>query len=335
MQNRLLARIDKHLFNVFEKMRMGSWYCESCEKRSLKLPKRRVGVVEFLVVADESKRPAKKDSNQIRSSGEVPLASQVDSFHDADEHAELQTDEPTPAEPIGNVLRSDQSLLARKARSNRYSEKFRESVVKRVLSGQSTIAQVRVELKVTERDVLDWIAASNARKDDQILELNQTVESLKLLSYDDGRDPVLNSGQFDSPPQPVSRTDPPDRSGEFKQTSGPTRPGPLRKPKLKPRSAPPVVRPDVVRPENVIDGVVNKHLSSKRKAELGEDRNEPREKVRGDNDRSESDRLQKSLRPGDRQRSQTPTSKKTSSKTPSRFSDDEAREIRSKQVKPN
>lgn len=80
-------------------------------------------------------------------------------------------------ERIGNFIRSDGSLVLRKKRSSRYSTKFREGVILRLLGGKTTIAQLTTELKVTEADLLAWISEVIENRDNRIGELTSLLRS--------------------------------------------------------------------------------------------------------------------------------------------------------------
>jgi hypothetical protein len=126
-----------------------------------------------------------------------------------------ETAEPAGAEHVGNVTRSDDSLLVRKARAARYSKKYREGVVNRILSGKSTISQVRKELGLSERDLLDWINDRVLMQDQKIAKLGQIVEAVRKISTDGSK---ANSGNR----QFKIHTDEPD---EFSQDDAPVRRG--------------------------------------------------------------------------------------------------------------
>jgi hypothetical protein len=218
----MLRALDRFAFGLFSLLRLGSWYCEGCEKRSTFLPAYRKGVSEFYGIENPDEKAKRQKIRKQKEARHKHLQKQKEKQHSAEpalnsdseitrvDKAELlsgphrkrrgsnpsekpKTDdqslndtvrETAPQEPIGNVLRTDESLLVRKARASRFTEKFRDSVVKRILSGQATIGQMRHELKLSERDLLDWIAESNREKDDRIIELNQTINSLKNIGWD-------------------------------------------------------------------------------------------------------------------------------------------------------
>ena len=81
------------------------------------------------------------------------------------------------SERIGNFIRSDGSLILRKKRSSRYSPKFRSGVVHRLLNGKTNIAQLTVELEVTEADLLSWVAEVVDSRDQRIVELTSLLKS--------------------------------------------------------------------------------------------------------------------------------------------------------------
>ena len=80
-------------------------------------------------------------------------------------------------EPIGNFLRSDGSLVMRKKRSSRYTQKFREGVVDRLLNGRTSIGQLTIELEVSEADLLAWVGDLLNSKDQRISELTSLLRS--------------------------------------------------------------------------------------------------------------------------------------------------------------
>lgn len=161
---------------------LGSWHCCGCEKNSFRL-KRPDGEVATDVTSttmdDIVPWPDRSDPTQRfgllfrrkRKTKVLEPSSQP-------EHKEAEES----FEHVGNVTRSDESLLVRKARAARYSKKFRDGVVDRVLSGKSTITQVRNELKLSERDILDWINDRVMRQDQKITKLTQVVDAVKHLT---------------------------------------------------------------------------------------------------------------------------------------------------------
>ena len=169
-----------------------SWHCCGCEKNTMRLTRPDAEVstdVTSTTMEDIIPWPDRSDPTQrfgllFRRKKKTKIVAPA-----AKNAANQHTDQDTSFEHVGNVTRSDESLLVRQARAARYSRKFRDSVVDRVLSGKATITQVRNELKLSERDVLDWINNRVLRQDEQIGKLTQVVDAVKQLTHD----PTLNS----------------------------------------------------------------------------------------------------------------------------------------------
>ncbi len=94
-------------------------------------------------------------------------------FSAGDEIPELI--EVLEAEPAGNFIK-DQSLAAAATRMLRFSEKYRDALVGRVLSGNATISVLIEDGKYTESELVSWIA-DKAKRDGGEME---TIE-LSLL----------------------------------------------------------------------------------------------------------------------------------------------------------
>lgn len=82
----------------------------------------------------------------------------------------------------GNFLRNDQSLVMRSVRSDRFTDKFRDGIVQRILNGTTTIADVREQHHLTEQDVIAWMKDSFDRKQKRLDDAN---EQLKLTQSSD------------------------------------------------------------------------------------------------------------------------------------------------------
>ena len=87
--------------------------------------------------------------------------------------------QPLEAEPVGNYIRSEHSLLVRRARTSRYSQKYRDGVVHRLISGNTNINQLTRELNISDRDIVDWIADVLFRKQERIDELTHLLMSVQ------------------------------------------------------------------------------------------------------------------------------------------------------------
>ena len=135
--------------------RVGPWYCFQCERKTHYLKPIRRSAPTFHKTRSRSEY------------GSPPLT-------------ELSgpTDEDS-SESVGNYLRSEKSLVMQDKRANRFSQKFRDATVDRVLSGSATLAQIRNELEISEADFVNWIENLMARKNEQIQQLNQTLDRIQ------------------------------------------------------------------------------------------------------------------------------------------------------------
>ncbi len=125
----LVRTLDRLNVNALKLLNIGPWYCAHCESKS------------FLL------------KNEIES------ALRHDPAESLAAESELNSaKEPEQAEPIGNFLKGEQSLVARASRLKRFSEKYRDAIVKRLLDGKLTFSQVRSEQKITEVELTDWIS---------------------------------------------------------------------------------------------------------------------------------------------------------------------------------
>lgn len=88
------------------------------------------------------------------------------------------------SEQIGNFIRSDGSLVLRKKRSSRYSPKFREGVVFRLLGGKTNIAQLTTDLSVTEADLMAWIHEVLSSRDERIEQLTKLLTAYHQAAGD-------------------------------------------------------------------------------------------------------------------------------------------------------
>jgi hypothetical protein len=78
------------------------------------------------------------------------------------------------ARPNGG-LKSPSPPKEKSHRSRLYSEKYRDGVVKRIVSGITSISEVRESLELPESDVVDWIKESFQRKEDRVEMLREAL----------------------------------------------------------------------------------------------------------------------------------------------------------------
>lgn len=84
----------------------------------------------------------------------------------------------------GNYLRNNQSLVMRSARSDRFTEKFRDGIVQRILNGTTTLAEVREQYFLTEQDLIDWMKHSFDRKQKRIDDLTEQLRRMQTEDKD-------------------------------------------------------------------------------------------------------------------------------------------------------
>ncbi len=136
----LLRFADLLTLGMIAKMRIGPWYCEQCERKVAILKRTRFDAADF----------------------------RSDTYQEDDESAE----ELEQIQSAGNYLKTDRSLVMRSTRLRRFSEKYRDSLVRRLMDGKISIADLRQERNVTEAEILDWIS-------DRFRRLETRIELLK------------------------------------------------------------------------------------------------------------------------------------------------------------
>ena len=142
--------LDLFSLRIFKLLRFGPWYCFQCERKTF-----------YLHWCRRSAPTYHSDTSEVNFSPKSSSESASDS------------------QSIGNYLRNEQSLVMKDKRSNRYSQKFRDSTVARILSGAATIAQVRHELNVSEQDIINWIANVAVKKQERIDELVDALGAIR------------------------------------------------------------------------------------------------------------------------------------------------------------
>ena len=135
--------LDRHFGNWARRIRLGPWYCIHCDNCQL-----------FLAAVN-----ADADDYRVVDPGEID--------DDHRPHLAARDRGSADAEVVGNFLKTEQSLVHRSHRSERFSTRFRDDLVDRLLQGRLTLNDLRAEHQVSEREVLDWIAGRLQRAEDQ------------------------------------------------------------------------------------------------------------------------------------------------------------------------
>jgi len=85
---------------------------------------------------------------------------------DSERDSQFESEVVTEAEPVGNFIK-DQSLVLQSARLHRFTEKFRDSVVDRILAGKVSIGSLTADGDYSESELLSWIADKARRQEDK------------------------------------------------------------------------------------------------------------------------------------------------------------------------
>ena len=83
-----------------------------------------------------------------------------------------ESEEIVEAEPVGNFIK-DRSLSLKATRIYRFTEKYRDSVVDRILAGKIKISTLTSDGMYTEAELVSWIADKAKRQ-------NKKIETLEL-----------------------------------------------------------------------------------------------------------------------------------------------------------
>ncbi len=117
-ENRLAWRLDRMTFGILAFFDVGPWRCVDCGDRQMFVQPRR-----------EGKRNVSGDSAS----------------------AGVKTG------PVGNFIRTRESLVHSVVDSDRFSEKYRAGVVGKILEAKIPISRICSELSVTELEIQRWI----------------------------------------------------------------------------------------------------------------------------------------------------------------------------------
>lgn len=166
--SRFFYALDYFSFGIAGAFRVGPWHCKHCLHRTI-----------FL------KRELRTAANyRVDDPGTISSAGSTDPAQD-----------PKVAQPIGNLLKSEKSLVMRSKRLKRFSEKYRDSIVRRLLSGTGTMMQIREEKNISEGELVDWISDLFERMQVRITLLEQSTDAstLKRLHSEQSGESVVDS----------------------------------------------------------------------------------------------------------------------------------------------
>jgi len=174
----ILLIFDLLSFRLARLIRLGPWYCVHCDGKRTFLPLHKKSAIDYrsTVLPQDETKPSKFVSRATASEAQPANSTTPAS-------PPILTPPPTPAplrpelepaESVGNFIKTDSSLLMKSTRLQRYSEKYRDAVVRRILSGTASIQQVREEKRLSESEIIDWIS-------DLVERQQQKIETLELF----------------------------------------------------------------------------------------------------------------------------------------------------------
>ena len=162
----LFRLVDQMTFRKFRLIGVGPWHCVHCQIGTFYLRPAREDAVDYPIPASDS---------------------------ESDSTTKIETGQ---TESIGNFIREDESLVLRATRLKRFSQKYRDAVVRRVLKGSSTMAQVRQEMDVTEAELIVWISDVFDRQQVKIDSLENDFKSnpsLRIVHKREDSEPAIDS----------------------------------------------------------------------------------------------------------------------------------------------
>ena len=144
--------LDRLSFNLLEQLRIGPWYCAHCERKS------------YILNRELSNVPRHDPTESFGESAATDVAEQLE----------------TPL--VGNFIKDEHSLVRRASRLKRFSEKYRDAIIRRVLAGKLTFSQAKQEQDVTEAELIDWIWDLVDRLEDKV-ESAKSAHSTPYLNH--------------------------------------------------------------------------------------------------------------------------------------------------------
>ena len=159
---------------VYEKTRMG--YCSTCEQNNphaYGLPGARLRWIDWgTLTLSRFFRPGPWHCIQCDQPSRFLKGPRGNT-------SSVPPTKPNPTTELnGNFIRSDQSLLLQKRRAARFSQKYRDGVVKKIVSGSHPLSQVCRELNLPESDLIAWVADLLARREQKIEDLKRILAQL-------------------------------------------------------------------------------------------------------------------------------------------------------------
>jgi len=170
----ILLIFDLLSFSLARLIRFGPWYCVHCKNKRTFLPLHKPPGIDYCSTVSP------KEETQPSNFGPKATTSEAQSTNSTTPASPpISTPPPMPAplqpaESVGNFIKTDSSLLMKSTRLQRYSEKYRDAVVRRILSGAISLQQARKEKQLSESEIIDWIC-------DLVDRQQQKIETLELF----------------------------------------------------------------------------------------------------------------------------------------------------------
>jgi len=191
--NPIVLMFDMMTIGVVRLFRVGPWYCVHCDNKKIWLPFRNSRAIDYRSAALQNETPPTKTRQPTPlPAPSTPAATAAVDNTAAPAPAPAQA-ELEPAEPVGNFIKTESSLLMKSTRLNRYSEKYRDAVVRRILSGATSIKMVREEKQLSESEVTDWISDLFARQQQKLDALERFKKSISAATQLEERFEASNS----------------------------------------------------------------------------------------------------------------------------------------------
>ena len=179
--SRFTRLLDNLTLSILRLFRVGPWFCVHCDNKTLFLAGRRSDALDYRSAALGNEKPVairKQTKPVLKSQLKKPESEPQQKKPTATKKPAASTDSKPAAQPIGNFLKSDRSLTNRKQRLERFSEKYRDAVVRRILAGTATISQIRNDKQLSETEIAEWIADLFERREKKIEQLERMVNSI-------------------------------------------------------------------------------------------------------------------------------------------------------------
>lgn len=157
--------LDFLSFGFFRALRIGPYYCFQCEAKRYYL------------------QPIRRDAPTFDSEAMTAKFIQRGGRpNDGSESPKLDVEDGTTEAPellmperMGNLHKNEHSLVMQERRTQNFSNNFRDSIATRILQGELSMTAAKNELKLTDSDLIRWIADLHYRKLAELDSLRQAL----------------------------------------------------------------------------------------------------------------------------------------------------------------